>query len=74
MIRTLSAYSNPVAIRKTSYHSELRQLSALVLLVSFICAPVSAIAQTKEQEKRGITVPSAPKPSATSMTSGNPGS
>ncbi len=74
MIRTsLSAHGNPVAIRKTSYHSELRQLSALVLLVSLMCAPVSAIAQTKEQEKRGVAIPSAPKPSATPVTSGNPG-
>ena len=73
MIRTLSAYSNPVAIRKTSYHSELRQLSGLVLLVSFMCAQVSTIAQTKEQEKRGVAIPSAPKPSATPVTSGSPG-
>jgi len=41
--------------------------------VSVIYAPLSAIAQTAKQEKRGVAVPSAPKPSATATTSGNTG-
>jgi len=52
-------------------HLQFRQLSALILVISFSCTPV--FAQTKEQEKRGISVPSAPTPSATPTTSGNAG-
>jgi WD40 repeat protein/uncharacterized caspase-like protein len=44
---------------------------ALLLLISIITAPILASAQTKEQKKRGVAVPSAPKPSATGPTSGN---
>jgi WD40 repeat protein len=51
----------------------LRQLSAVILLVSLISAPMFAIAQTKQPEKRGIIVPSAPTPSSSSMNSGNSG-
>jgi len=50
-----------------------RQLSALILLISFMSAPIFAIAQTKEQEKRGITTPSAPTPSPSPTRSGNTG-
>jgi WD40 repeat protein len=50
---------------------QLRQLSTLMLLISFTCTPV--FAQTKEQERRGIGVPSAPTPSPTPTTSGNAG-
>src|SRR6476620_6347234 len=71
--RNESTASNRSAhIRKASCHSELRQLSALILLISLITAPIFGIAQTKEKEKRGITGPSTPNPSAVSTTSGIP--
>ena len=65
MVRSLPFSSNNSA--------GFRQLLALLILISFISAPIFAIPQTKEQEKRGIVVPPAPKPSATPMTPGNPG-
>ena len=48
-----------------SYGSHLllpqwRQLSSLILLMSVICAPSSGFAQSKEQQKRGIGIPSVP--------------
>jgi WD40 repeat protein len=67
-----STASNRSPIRKASCHSELRKLSALILLISLITAHVFGIAQTKEKEKRGIVGPSTPNPSAISTTSGNP--
>ena len=52
---------------------QFRQLLTLILLVSVTCAPVLAMPQNKEQEKRGIDVPSASTPLPTSTTSGNSG-
>jgi len=52
---------------------EWRRLSSLVLLLSVICAPISGIAQSKEQEKRGLAVPSAPRQTPASVTSGTSG-
>jgi WD40 repeat protein len=52
---------------------QLRQVSAVILLMSVICAPVSGSAQSKEPEKRGIGVPSAPKPPPASTTPASPG-
>ncbi len=52
---------------------ERRRLSSLVLLVSVICAPISGIAQSKEQEKRGLAVPSAPRQTPASVTPTTPG-
>jgi WD40 repeat protein len=45
----------------------------VILLLSVICAPVSGIAQSKEQEKRGIGVPSAPRQTPASVTPATPG-
>jgi WD40 repeat protein len=45
-----------------------RQISALILLLSLICAPVHAIAQGKEQEKRVIGIQPSPTPSAATVT------
>ena len=64
--------------QSASYHShflwlQLRQLSSLIVLMSVIGAPIFAIAQSKEQEKRGIGVPSPPKQTSTSVTPANPG-
>ncbi|PWT91217.1 MAG: hypothetical protein C5B55_08505, partial [Blastocatellia bacterium] len=56
---------------KASNHQQLRQLSALILLISLLSAPIFGIAQTKEQEKRGIVTPSTP--SASPTTASNPG-
>ncbi|MFN2513492.1 MAG: caspase family protein [Pyrinomonadaceae bacterium] len=49
------------------------RLSSLVLLLSVICAPISGIAQSKEQEKRGIGVTSAPRQTPASVTPATPG-
>jgi WD40 repeat protein len=48
--------------------SKWRRLSSLVLLLSVICAPSSGIAQSKQQEKRGLEVPSAPRQTSPSIT------
>ena len=44
-----------------------RQLSSLILLLSLICAPSLGLAQSKEQEKRGLGVTSAPTQTPNSM-------
>ena len=49
----------------------LRQVSALILLISSISSPIFTFAQTKEQEKRGIRVSSTPTQSPSSMKSAN---
>jgi len=36
------------------------QISAVVVLLSVICAPIHGLAQTKEPDKRGVAVPSGP--------------
>ncbi|MGI8897126.1 MAG: WD40 repeat domain-containing protein, partial [Pyrinomonadaceae bacterium] len=41
--------------------------------MSVICAPISGIAQSKEQEKRGIGVPSVPGQTPASVTPATPG-
>ena len=67
MVRPRQSATNYSGInRAASYHShfrwlQLRRLSSLIVLMSVICAPISGIAQSKEQEKRGIGVPSAPR-------------
>jgi WD40 repeat protein len=57
---------------EASHESQLlfrwRELSSLILLLSLICAPVSGMAQSKEQEKRGIGVTSAPRQTPSSVT------
>ena len=37
-----------------------RQISAVIVLLSVICAPIHGLAQTKEPDKRGVGVPSGP--------------
>ena len=68
-----STNSNSDNNRVASYSSYLpllqwRQLSSLILLTSLICAPISAIAQSKDQGKRGIGIPSGPTQTPASMT------
>ena len=71
MVRPCQSATNYSGInRAASYHShflclQLRQLSSLILLISLIGAPICAIAQSKEQEKRGIGVPPAPTQTST---------
>jgi WD40 repeat protein len=50
-----------------------QQISSLILLMSVICAPISGITQTKEQEKRGIGVAPSPGPTPVSATPSTPG-
>ncbi len=75
MVRTCPSASINSGSTRNSYllRLRLRRLSTLILLISLISAPISATAQTKNQQKRGIIVPPAPTPSPTSMKSGNPG-
>ncbi len=71
MVRTGPSTRNDSADKHVALHVSLlslplrRQISSVILLLSVICAPVRGIAQSKEQEKRGIGVPSGPRqPSA----------
>ena len=67
--RTDSANSRVTSDLSHLLFLQLRQLSSLLLLVSVICAPISGIAQSKGQEKRGIGVAPAPVQPLTSATS-----
>ncbi|HZI86182.1 MAG TPA: caspase family protein [Pyrinomonadaceae bacterium] len=72
-----SALYYSVINRVGSYLSRLllprRQISSLILLISLLAAPISGIAQSKEQEKRGIGVPSAVIQTPVSATPATPG-
>jgi WD40 repeat protein len=73
-----STNSNSGYNRVASYSSYLpllqwRQLSSLILLMALVCAPISAIAQSKDQGKRGIGIPSGPTQTPASMTPTTPG-
>src|SRR6267142_4914229 len=73
-----SANNNSDNNRIASHDSHLlspqwRQLSSLILLMSVICAPISAISQSKEQEKRGIGIQSGPTPTPASVSPAAPG-
>jgi WD40 repeat protein len=50
-----------------------RQISSLLVLLSIVCAPLSGFAQSKDQEKRGLGVQSAPAQPSASATSPNAG-
>ena len=50
-----------------------RQMSSMIILLSVICAPVRGMAQTKEQEKRGIGIQPGPTPTPASMTPSSAG-
>src|SRR5882672_8892519 len=79
MVRTSRSTSNHSADRQVALNASLlslplqRQITSVILLLSVICAPVRGIAQSKEQEKRGIGVPSAPTQTSASGTSASPG-
>jgi WD40 repeat protein len=50
-----------------------RQLSSLILLLSVMFTPISGLAQSKEQEKRGIGITPAPTQTPASVTPSSPG-
>src|SRR5690349_7902515 len=50
-----------------------RQISSLVILLSLICTPVHAVAQSKEAEKRGLGIQPGPTPSPATVTPVAPG-
>ncbi|HEY6119044.1 MAG TPA: WD40 repeat domain-containing protein, partial [Pyrinomonadaceae bacterium] len=71
------ADSNSNNNRVTSHYSHLqlkqwRPLLSLIL-VSVLCAPVSGVAQSKEQEKRGLGIPSTPSQTPASVQPASPG-
>src|SRR5690349_3157514 len=49
-----------------------RKRLALILLLSAICAPVRGLAQSKDQEKRGLGIAPTPSPTPASVTPGSP--
>ncbi len=78
MIRTRPSTSAPSAVKRVASYISLlllpRQISSLILLLSVIWAPVCGIAQSKgkEQEKRGIGVPSTPRQTSAPVTPATP--
>src|SRR5258705_2401553 len=78
MVRTSRSTSNHSADKQVALNASLlslplhRQMLSVILLLSVICTPVRGIAQSKEQEKRGIGVPSAPTQTPASGTSASP--
>jgi len=50
-----------------------RKRLALILLLSALCAPIRGLAQSKDQEKRGLGVGPTPTPAKTSVRPASPG-
>ena len=78
MVRTSRSTSNSADKYVGSNGSLLslrlrRQISAVILLLAVICAPVRGLAQSKEQEKRGIGIQPAPTPTPASVAPASPG-
>src|SRR5882672_741497 len=78
MIRTSRSTSNDSADKRLAANGSLlslplrRRISAVILLLSVICAPVRGIAQSKEQEKRGLGIQSGPTPTPSSVNPAAP--
>ena len=78
MVRTSRSTSNHSADKQVALDASLlslrlrRQISSVILLLSVICAPVRGIAQSKEQEKRGLGIPSGPTQTPASVTPATP--
>jgi len=73
MVRT-SPPTNDESVDRTLFSRSLRrQISSLILLLSVICTPVGGLAQSKDQEKRGLGVAPSPSPTPASMTRVAPG-
>src|SRR5258705_8927205 len=68
MIRTSRSTSNDSADKRLAANGSLlslplrRRISAVILLLSVICAPVRGLGQANEQEKRGLGIQSGPTP------------
>jgi WD40 repeat protein len=79
MVRTSRSTNNNSAVRQVTSNRTLlspslrRQISAVILLLSVICAPVRGIAHSKEQEKRGLGIQPGPTPTPASVTLATPG-
>src|SRR5882672_9379707 len=79
MVRTSRSTSNHSADRQVALNASLlslplqRQITSVILLLSVICAPVRGIAQSKEQEKRGIGIQPGPTQTPASVTPATPG-
>ncbi len=79
MVRTSRSKSNDSTAKQVAAngsHLSLRlrrQISSMILLLSVICAPVRGIAQSKEQEKRGLGIPSGPTQTPAPVTPATPG-
>jgi len=79
MVRTNRSTSKHSADKQVASNASLlslrlqRQISAVILLLSVICAPLRGIAQSKEQEKRGLGIQPGPTPTAESMRPATPG-
>jgi WD40 repeat protein/uncharacterized caspase-like protein len=68
-----SLAGRPALHNSVPYLLPWRKMLALILLLSAICAPVRSLAQSKDQQKRGLGVAPAPGPSPTSGTTENSG-
>lgn len=62
----------PSAPSATDNSGTYRLVSALILLLSMVCAPLSSMAQSTGQEKRGIGVTSAPAQTPQSVKPASP--
>lgn len=77
-VLSLSASETSSSNYATSADSQFQlvrwqQLSSLLILLSLICAPISGMPSSQDQEKRGIGVTSAPKEKPSSATAATPG-
>src|SRR5688572_8511223 len=68
-----SSYAYAASAKSQLQLIRLRKLSSLLILLSLICAPISGMAQSREQEKRGIGITSAPRQTLSSVTPSAPG-
>lgn len=68
MVRTSRSTSNDSTKHSLLTPPRRRQISAVILLLSVICAPVRGLAQSKEQEKRGIGIQTGPTPTPAPVT------
>src|SRR6266700_1926180 len=78
MVRTCPSTSNDSADKHVGLDVSLlslplRQISSVILLLSVICGPLSGIARSNGQEKRGIGIQSGPTQTPASVTPATPG-
>src|SRR6266404_1709893 len=78
MVRITRSTSNDPADKYIALNGSLislrlrRQISAVMLLLSMICAPIRGFAQSKEPEKRGLGIPSGSTQTPASVTPATP--